>query len=218
MLRLSRYHCFVGELLRSGDPTRLTSHEISEELGVSEESVRRDLSYIDVEGRPGAGYDPALLYEALEDYLGISECFPFVAVGGRPMLEALTEVFPADQFGLKPVAYFSERSQDAGGAVDGLPIRDLDEIASLDHGLGVSVALVACAPESVPRTLELLDYAGVHSVLMLTPVLRPRHPEGMNVTYFRIPCALKALASAVSEPAPCCSVSECAVRKNVPAG
>ena len=40
---------------------------------------------------------------------------------------------------------------------------------------------------------------------MLTPVLRPKHPEGMNVTYFRMPCALKTLAaSAPAQGSPCC--------------
>ena len=203
----------MGELIRSSDLGRLTSHQMAEELGLSEETVRRDLSYVDVEGRPGAGYDPALLYDALEAYLGISACFPFLVVGARSMLEALTVVFPADEFGLKPVAYFSECPEDAGVSVDGLIVRDLGEIAGLDHALGVTVALVACEPDSVARTLDLLHGAGVHSVLMLTPTLRPRHPAGMNVTYFRIPCALKALASAASEPAPCCAASDCAVRK-----
>lgn len=57
------------------------------------------------------------------------------------------------------------------------------------------MALVACAPEAVDATLEALTCAGITGVLMLTPVLRPEHPEGMSVTYFRMPCALKALAS-----------------------
>jgi hypothetical protein len=42
---------------------------------------------------------------------------------------------------------------------------------------------------------------------MLTPVLRPKHPEGMNVTYFRMPCALKTLAASGITPSaspPCC--------------
>ena len=62
----------------------------------------------------------------------------------------------------------------------------------------MSIAIVACAPESVDDVLDRLSVAGVTGVLMLAPVLRPRYPEGMSVTYFRIPCALKSLASAHS--------------------
>jgi len=209
MLRLSRYHCFVGGLIRSDDAGRVTSREMSEQLGVAEETVRRDLSYVEAEGRPGAGYDPATLYDALESYLGLSESYPFVAVGSAAMLASLDVVFPAADFGLKPAGYFSELDDDAGSRLHDLEIRRLEDLPSIDPSLGVAVALVACAPESVERTLSLLDEAGIRAVLMLTPVLRPHHPEGMDVTYFRIPCAMKALAASVPRPKKCCSSGNC---------
>lgn len=213
VLRLSRYHCFVGELLRSPGTKRLTSHGMAEELGVSEETVRRDLSFVDVEGRPGSGYDPAALYEALARFLGLTASYPFVAVGSREMLDALTVIFPADAYGLRPVAYFSEREEDAGSSVRDLEVRHLSEIPRLDPGLEATVALVACEPGSVDEVVDLLYRAGIRAILMLTPVLRPRHPDGMDVTYFRIPCALKALASAVPKPTCCatpCATAPCA--------
>jgi NADH/NAD ratio-sensing transcriptional regulator Rex len=195
LLRLSRYHCFLGESLRSEDATRLTSREIADELGVSEETVRRDLSYVDVEGRPGAGYDPAVLFDALEAYLGLCDAYPFVTVGDRDMLQALTVIFPASRFGLEPVGYFSARPEDTGTDVGGVAVSALADLPAVAPGLGATVALVACEPEHVQEALRLLDEAGVRAVLMLTPTLRPQHPAGMDVTYFRIPCALKALAS-----------------------
>lgn len=209
MLRLSRYHCFVGELLRSGDAGRVTSRIMAEQLGVAEETVRRDLAYVGAEGRPGAGYDPPTLYEALESYLGLSDSYPFVAVGSAAMLEALDTIFPAADFGLCPAGYFSERDADAGVFVHGLEIRPLEEIAAIDPEQGIAVALVACEPGSVQRVLALLDEAGLRAVLMLTPTLRPQHPDGMEVTYFRIPCAMKALAASAPKPKKCCSSGGC---------
>ena len=84
------------------------------------------------------------------------------------------------------------------------PLSALCDSASRD---GTTLALLACSPEAVESTLEALHVSGIDSVLMLTPVLRPKHPEGMNVTYFRMPCALKTLAaSAPAQPAQpgCC--------------
>lgn len=205
VLRLSRYHCFMGELLSAGGLGRVRSREIAEQLGVSEETVRRDLSYIDMEGRPGAGYDPATLYEALEAFLGLSAHYPFIAIGSRAMLEALTVIFPAEDFGLRPAAYYSERPEDAGTSVSGIEVRPLSELPVLDRSAAITIALVACEPGHVPEALESLDAAGIHAVLMLTPMLRPQHPEGMDVTYFRIPCALKSLASKANKPHACCS-------------
>lgn len=210
MQRLSRYHCFVGQLLESDDAKRVTSRTMSEQLGMSEETVRRDLSFIGAEGRPGAGYDPAVLHRALGEFLGLSAHHPFVAVGSREMLQGLSMIFPAESFGLRPVAYYSVGREDVGSSVGGIEIRHLSEVSELDRSLGATIALVACDPSMVSETLESLDAAGVHAALMLTPMLRPLHPEGMNVTYFRIPCAMKSLAGSIKQPASSCAETCCA--------
>jgi redox-sensing transcriptional repressor len=206
VLRLSRYHCLIGELLRDEEAGRITSRFMAEQLGVAEETVRRDLSYVEAEGRPGAGYDPSTLYDSLEAYLGLTADYPFVAIGSAAMLDALAVIFPAEEFGLHMVAAFSEREEDAGTLVRGIQVRPLAELAAAVLPVPVSVVLVACEPSAVPGALEAAHAAGIDAALMLTPVLRPRHPEGMQVTYFRIPCSLKSLASAaaMARTSSCC--------------
>jgi NADH/NAD ratio-sensing transcriptional regulator Rex len=110
------------------------------------------------------------------------------------MLEALQVVFPAERFGVKPVAYFSELPEDAGAMVGDLEVKHLTEIPRLDPALGVDVALVACSPGWVQITLDLLASAGVTGALLLTPIIKLRRPEGMTVTQLRMPCDLKSLA------------------------
>ena len=195
LLRLARYHCFLEELLQAAPSRSITSREMSAELGVTEESVRSDLSHVEIKGRPGAGYEIETLHAALASFLGLSDQSPFIVVGSLPMLEALPIVFPADEFGMRPIAYFSERAQDAGCVVAGLEVRPLAEISAMRCEPDNVVALVACDPAHVDETLQALSAAGVNGVLMLTPRLRPIHPDGMQVTYFRIPCALKSLAA-----------------------
>jgi NADH/NAD ratio-sensing transcriptional regulator Rex len=208
VLRLSRYHCFIGQELRAGRTGRIRSREMAAELGVSEETVRRDLSYAHVEGRPGAGYELTLLLDALEGFLDLSERHPFVTVANEEMLQNLTLMFPAETFGLRPVGYFSARPEDAGSRVEGIEIHSLSDLPDLAPDLGATIALVACEPDHVDDALGALKSACINGVLMLTPVLRPNHPEGMNVTYFRIPCALKSLVSA--EVPSCCAAAKAA--------
>jgi redox-sensing transcriptional repressor len=205
MLRMSRYHCFLGEVAGARQLGRITSREIAAELGLSEETVRHDLKYVDIEGRPGAGYDLEELLAALTEYLDLSAGHPFIAIGNADMLRGLAVTFPASSFALRLVAYFSERPQDVGETVGDLVIQPLSSVADSDAREGATLALLACAPDAVQSALDVLHAAEVDSVLMLTPVLRPKHPDGMNVTYFRMPCALKTLAaSACSSGAPCC--------------
>jgi redox-sensing transcriptional repressor len=209
-LRLARYHCLLEELMHSGAASSITSREMARQLGVTEESVRSDLSPVEIKGRPGAGYDVAALHLALAEFLGLSDVSPFVVVGSLPMLQALPIVFPADEFGMRPIAYFSEREEDIGSCVEGLEVRPLAEIAGLRSESPSVVALVACAPDYIDVTLAALSAAGIDGVLMLTPRIRPIHPEGMQVTYFRIPCALKSLvASSHSAEGPASALHSC---------
>jgi redox-sensing transcriptional repressor len=193
--RLSLYHCYLGEVLRSGGSgIRVTSRQLAEELDIKEETVRRDMSFIGGVGRPGSGYDTTELFKALQDFLGLKDEYPVIKVGSAQMLQALQVVFPAHSYGLEPVAYFSELPDDVGTVVDNIEIRHVTEIPQIDPELDVTVALVACSPGWIQVTLELLDKAGVTGVLLLTPAIKLDKPEGMNVTHVRMPCDIKSLA------------------------
>ena len=192
--RLSLYHCYVGELLRTGDSGKIRSRQLAEELGIKEESVRRDLSFIGGVGRPGSGYEAQVLFQALQEYLGLSDEYPIVRIGSVQMIEALSVVFPPHSYGVKPVAYYSEIHADAGKMVHGIEVRHIAEIPALNPALGVDVALVACSPGWVSATLAMLSSAGVSGVLLLTPAIRLDKPEGMTITHVRMPCDIKSLA------------------------
>ena len=192
--RLSLYHCYLGEVLRTESSGRITSRQLAEDLGVKEETVRRDLSFIGGVGRPGAGYEVDSLFEALQEFLGLRSEYPIIEVGTAQMLEALTVVFPASSYGVKPVAYYSEKAGDVGAAINGIPVMHVGDIASLDRSLEVKVALVACSPAVVEDVLRSLSAAGVEGVLLLTPKVRLTKPEGMTVTHVRMPCDIKSLA------------------------
>jgi len=198
--RLSLYHCYLLELIRVGAPPRITSRQLAEELGVKEETVRRDISFVGEIGRPGAGYEPLVIFDELTRYLGLSDEYPIAMVGTARMLEALQVVFPSEQYGVKAVALFSEHPGDAGALVGGLGVAHLSDIPTMDSALGVSVALVACSPGWVQVTVELLAQAGVTGILLLTPVIKLRKPEGMTVTQLRMPCDLKSLACRCQVP------------------
>lgn len=193
--RLSLYHCYLGEVIRRGSADdRIRSRELGAELDIKEETVRRDLSLIGKVGRRGSGYGIRSLFDSLQSFLGLEDEYPVMKVGSAQMLQALTVVFPAERYGLRSAAYYSELTDDAGAVVNGLEVRPMSEIAQLDPALGVSVALVACAPAHVQSVLDLLHEAGILGVLLLTPAIKLDVPEGMSLTHVRMPCDIKSLA------------------------
>jgi len=200
LYRLSLYHCYLSELLRVGAPDRITSRQLAEELSVKEETVRRDISFVGDIGRPGAGYEPEVLYREFTEFLGLSEEYPIVMIGTAKMLEALQVVFPCERFGVRPVGLFSEIPEDAGQMVSGLRVQHLTDITRIDPDAGVTVALVACSPGWVQVTVDLLASAGITGALLITPTIRVRRPEGMTITQLRMPCDIKSLACKCRAP------------------
>lgn len=200
LYRLSLYHCYLGELLRVGAPGRITSRELAEELGIKEETVRRDISFVGDIGRPGAGYEPEVLFDEFTAFLGLSDEYPILKIGTTAMLEALEVVFPPDRFGVKPVAYYSELPEDAGTVIHDIEVQHVTELPKLDPALGVDVALVACSPSWVQIVLDLLGQAGIRGVLLLTPAVKVDRPEGMVVNQIRMPCDIKSLACKCQVP------------------
>jgi NADH/NAD ratio-sensing transcriptional regulator Rex len=79
-------------------------------------------------------------------------------------------------------------------------VRHVTDIPELDPALGVDVALIACSPGWVQMTVDLLHKAGVRGVLLLTPQLKLKRPEGMNVVHVRMPCDIKSLACRCALP------------------
>ncbi len=194
LYRLSLYHCYLSELIRVGAPARITSRAIAEELDIKEETVRRDISFVGDIGRPGAGYEPEVLFREFTRFLGLSEEYPIVKIGSAAMLAALEVVFPPDRYGVKPAAYFSELPEDAGIVIGGITVQHITELPNLDPALGIGVALVACSPSWVQVVLDLLGQTSVKGVLLLTPAVRVTRPEGMSISQIRMPCDIKSLA------------------------
>lgn len=198
--RLSLYHCYLGEIRRTGQSQTVTSGRLASDLGIKDESVRRDLTYVGAVGRPGLGYDVDALFQAIQTHLGLRDEYPIVKVGSAQMLEALGVVFPPHAYGVLPVAYYSELPGDVGHELHGVAIRHVVDLPRIDRTLGVKVALVACSAEWVQMTLDLLAEAGITGVLLLTPILQVRKPEGMSVNHVRMPCDIKSLACRCAEP------------------
>jgi len=194
LYRLALYHCYLGQMIAVGAPERVTSRQLAEDLGVKDETVRRDVSFVGDIGRPGAGYDPQVLFREVSAFLGLVGEYPIIMVGTLQMLSALRVVFPAESFGVKATVCFSENEADDGVQFDELTIRHISHIKDMQPGLTPDVALVACAPEVLVDVIDQFHEVGVRGVLLLTAAIHVQRPEGMTINQIRMPCDIKALA------------------------
>lgn len=200
--RLALYHCYLEDLIRRGHPERITSRQLATALDLKEETVRRDIAYVRSGGRPGAGYNTLRLQHSLSEFLGLTEECPIIKVGRAEMLEAISILFPAARYGVRPVACFTEEPEDVGKMVDDLEIRHIADVPKVAPETGAKVAIIATEPEWVQVSVDMLQHAGVTGFLLLTPVAAIEHADTTTIHHIRMPCDIKSLACRCHVPVP----------------
>jgi redox-sensing transcriptional repressor len=198
--RLALYHCLLQEWLISYRNKPITSKDIAEILGFTDETVRRDLSFLKkTGGKPGVGYDPQELYDILGKILDIEERLPIIFVGKLSLLESLTDVFNFVRFGFFIECIYSDHPDDVGKIYLGFKVKSLDELKPDDIPPNCRLAVVMVQNSFLNYTMKKLKEAGIKGILNFTPSVVNRFPEGIEGIQLRYPCYLKVLQHKTKE-------------------
>lgn len=166
--RLPLYYRRLVEALEE-DVTVLSSEELGAAVGVAGAQVRRDLSYIDEEGRPGIGYDARALASRLEEFLGLVNDKEAVLVGVGNLGRALASYPGFARYGLHIVALFDVDPAKVGMAVGEhkvLPVSKLTDLISRLHIQMGIITVPACAAQSVS---DAMVAAGIRVIWNFAP-------------------------------------------------
>lgn len=192
--RLALYHCLLQEWLLVNKNRPITSKEIAKILGFTDETVRRDLSFLSKSGgKPGVGYDVQELYEMLSEKLKMEDRVPVVFVGSLDLIESMSSILNLDKFGFVVEGIFSESPEDVGKVYRGIKVLSLDEINKENIPEGCRLAVVMTHANWLNFTMNKLKKAGVKGILNLTPSVITIFPEGTEGIQLRYPCYLKVL-------------------------
>jgi len=192
--RLALYHCLLQEWLITNKNKPITSRDIAETLGFTDETVRRDLSFLKkTGGKPGVGYDPQELFEILGRILDIEDRLPVIFVGKLSLLESLTDVLNFARFGFFIEGVFSDQPDDVGKIYYGFKVRSLDELTAETVPPNCRLAVVMVQPSFLNYTMNRLKEAGIKGILNFTPSVVNTFPEGVAGIQLRYPCYLKIL-------------------------
>jgi redox-sensing transcriptional repressor len=192
--RLALYHCLLQEWLLIHKNRPITSREIARILGFTDETVRRDLSFLSKSGgKPGVGYDVQELYDILSDKLAMEDRVPVVFVGSLDLIESLSSILNLDKFGFIVEAIFSENPEDVGKVYRGVKVLSLDEIKKENLPEKSRLAVVMTHSNWLNFTMSRLKEAGVKGILNLTPSVVTLFPDGVEGIQLRYPCYLKVL-------------------------
>jgi redox-sensing transcriptional repressor len=199
IFRLAEYHCLLSEIMKTHRVDRITSREIASFLGLSEEIVRKDLSYVPYDtGTPGVGYSVIKLYQAISKVLHVDSIHNVILIGSMQTWRGIFNFFDPRKFGFQPVMMFSEVPVDRGLFFDQFPVYSIEEIPE-QKPEEVKIAIIACEPSWAQRASQLCIQSNIKGILNLTPTVLEDIPEDVYVSQILLPCEIKLVTYHILE-------------------
>jgi len=178
--RFYAYHRVVEDLVSEG-ADHVSSAHLADVLGIKATQVRKDFTYIGMQGRSGRGYSVADLDRELSRVLGLGRVWRTAVVGLTPLGRALLTYPPLLASGYRLVAAFDRAIRRGRASLHGVPLYPMDDLSRVVQVESIEVCLL-CADESdtAARAQALAD-AGVGCILSFGPSHGVVHPDGATV-------------------------------------
>ena len=168
----------------------VSSEEIAEALNINAANVRKDLWYLECEGRRGVGYEVRALVSDIGAALGVNARLAIVIVGMGNLGMALAHYQGFSDRGLTLAGLYDTDPRKIGMRVGDAEIRHTDLLSEDVKRTGVSIGIVATPAPAAQGVADLLVRVGVTSILNFAPVVL-RAPE--HVTVRRVDVATELL-------------------------
>jgi redox-sensing transcriptional repressor len=166
--RLPIYYRRLKDAIGEGT-VYVSSAELGRSAGVPPAQVRKDFSYLSQKGRPGVGYEAAVLASHLGGFLGLVETKEAVLVGAGNLGQALALYpgFPA--YGLQIVALFDNDPGKVGQGVGGRTILPVKEMGDLVRRRSIRIGIVTTPAAAAQEVADEMVEAGVKAIWNFAP-------------------------------------------------
>lgn len=143
--RLPRYHRFLAELAAKGT-VRISSKELSRQMGMTASQIRQDLNCFGGFGQQGYGYNVRGLYDEIGQILGVSAHRRTILIGMGDLGRAIASHVSYAECGCELIGLFDSNPFVAGRDLKGMPIHHTDTLPGFCHQERPELAIL-CVPE-----------------------------------------------------------------------
>ncbi len=176
----------------------VSSKDLGESVGVPDAQVRKDLSYLELDGRPGVGYGARSLAAQLEEFLGLVNDKEAVLVGAGNLGMALAMYPGFVRYGLQIVTLFDNDPAKLGELPDGRQVLPVEKLTDLVSRLQVRIGIIT-APESVAQGIADALVAGGIQVIWNFASCKLKAPDDVLVKNQDLAAELATLSHHISQ-------------------
>ncbi len=177
--RLPLYYRRLLQVLEGGGEL-VSSEELGRSANVPGAQVRKDLTYIDEEGRPGIGYDARSLAHRLADFLGLVNYKDAVLAGVGNLGRALTFYPGFERYGLRIVALFDSDPAKVGSMVGNHKVLCIEELTELAEQLHIQMGIITVPASEAQYVADMMVAGGISVIWNFAPTMLAV-PEGVLV-------------------------------------
>lgn len=176
--RLPRYHRFLGALKDKGI-VRISSAELSRQMGLTASQIRQDLNCFGGFGQQGYGYNVELLYNEIGSILGVNDKKKAILIGAGNLGQAIARHMNFEKWGFKLIGIFDSDASVSGSEIKDIKVKLTDEIESFCVENSPSLAIL-CVPntDEVKKLTDTLAGLGIKAFWNFTHInIKANHPE-----------------------------------------
>ena len=164
--RLTMYH-FILEDMRD-DEKYVSSTRFANLLNIDNSQVRKDLKYIDNQGKCRVGYDVKQLKRKIEECLGFKQTKNAFIVGAGNLGCALAKYDSFNDYGLNVIAMFDKDIKKIGTTVKGKEVFEISKVGNLAAKYSVEIAILAVPRDCAQSVANYLAGAGIKYIWNFT--------------------------------------------------
>lgn len=179
-LRRLPWYLSNARLMKENGELYISSTQIARELGMDSSQISKDLSYVNVNGKPRVGYEINEFIEILERILGFTEVHKAFLFGVGSLGGALLADSGLQHFGLEIVAAFDINPQIVGKEINHIPIYHTDEFIQKIKEEEVHIGVLTVPINIAQEITDTMIRGGIQAIWNFTP-FRIRVPENIVV-------------------------------------
>ncbi len=167
--RLPKYLQLACHLKEFGHK-HISSSILSKHFFIDQNNIKKDLSFLNLNGKPNKGYEINEFISAVKMVLGTTTVNKAIVVGSGNLGRAVSNYSNFTDYGLKIVAMFDDSPEKIGGSVENFKILPLDNLSEVITKLGVKLAILTVPAKSAAKVAGKLYDLGIRYFWNFAPV------------------------------------------------
>ena len=166
--RLPVYYAIFSDANEQGK-VFISSHEMSEMLGIDKTQVRKDIALTGYVGKPKVGYEVKGFMEHLDKFLGFKEEKRSVMIGAGNLGGAIARYPGLNKYGFKLIGIFDADQSKIGTCVNGLAVQPMEKLEEFIRSEKVELAVLVIPGEVAQEITDKVIVAGIQAIWNFTP-------------------------------------------------